>query len=84
MEFRKIIEDLGNFQTIMMATLTDNPELSKSIETFSNNLHIKFDEVCMIQCVHWYFLDNFNASYGMRLPRSRIAVRVCKMISLFS
>ena len=48
MEFRKIIEDLGNFQTIMMATLIDNQELSKSIETFTNNLHIKFDEVYII------------------------------------
>ena len=58
MEFRKIIEDLGNFQTIMMATLTDNQELSKSIETLTNNLHIKFDEVYIIPIWTLYLFVN--------------------------
>ena len=45
MEFRKIIEDLGHFQTIMMVEMKDNLELSNTIEKFSNNLHKIYDEV---------------------------------------
>ena len=45
MEFRKIIEDLSHFETIMMAEMKDNPELSTTIEKFSNNLHKIYDEV---------------------------------------
>ena len=45
MEFRKIIEDLDQFQTIMMVEMKDNPELSCTIEKFSNNLHKIYDEV---------------------------------------
>ena len=45
MEFRKIIEDLSHFETIMMAEMKDNPELSSTIEKFSNNLQNICDEV---------------------------------------
>ena len=45
MEFRKIIEDLSHFETIMMAEMKDNPELSTTIEKFSNNLQKIYDEV---------------------------------------
>ena len=50
MEFRKIIEDLDHFQTIMMVEMKDNPELSCTIEKFSNNLHKIYDEVCFLNC----------------------------------
>ena len=50
MEFRKIIEDLDHFQTIMMVEMKDNPELSCTIEKFSNNLHKIYDEVFFLNC----------------------------------
>jgi len=53
MEFRKIIEDLGHFQTIMMVEMKDNLELSNTIEKFSNNLHKIYDEV--------FFLNSINS-----------------------
>ena len=60
MEFRKIIEDLGHFQTIMMVEMKDNPELSNTIEKFSNNLHRIYDEV---------FFFNFEVGHGVRRIR---------------
>ena len=47
MEFRKIIEDLSHFETIMMATMQDNPELSSIIKKFTNNLHTIHDKVSL-------------------------------------
>ena len=73
MEFRKIIEDLGHFQTIMMVEMKDNPELSNTIEKFSNNLHRIYDEV---------FFKGWGGAmaHGVRLPDdSRLCMVSCRI-----